>query len=136
MTIKWHWCSGVLLLVKKNIEFCKNLFRKLKNAQDKADEFIILDYFSLKTIQLLEEYDINEVFEYIDLFRDFEEQCDKNNNLKMPFDKIYGLTHLSLFILSKFKKEVKERDVVYFIFAIQIIICLLALLIFRNTLFI
>ncbi len=60
---------------------------------------------------------------------------DKNNNLKMPFDKIYGLTHLSIFILSKFKKEVKEKDVVYFIFVIQIIICLLALLIFKNTLF-
>jgi UDP-N-acetylmuramyl pentapeptide phosphotransferase/UDP-N-acetylglucosamine-1-phosphate transferase len=61
---------------------------------------------------------------------------DKNNNLKMPFDKIYGVTHLSIFILSKFKKEVKEKDVVYFIFAVQIIICLLALLIFKNTLFI
>jgi len=61
---------------------------------------------------------------------------DKDNNLKMPFNKIYGLTHLSIFILSKFKKEVKEKDVVYFIFAVQIIICLLALLIFKNTLFV
>ena len=61
---------------------------------------------------------------------------DKNNNLKMPFDKVYGVTHLSILILSKFKKEVKERDVVYFIFVVQIIICLLALLIFRDTLFI
>ena len=62
---------------------------------------------------------------------------DKDNNLKRPYNgKIYGMTHLSLYILSKFKKEVKEKDVVYFIFAIQIAICLLALLIFKNTLFV
>jgi len=60
---------------------------------------------------------------------------DKNNNLSMPYEKIYGLTHLSIFILTKFKKEVKERDVTYLIFAFQIIICLLALLIFKNSLF-
>jgi len=55
---------------------------------------------------------------------------DKNNNLSLPYDKIYGLTHLSIFILSKFKKEVKEQEVVYLIFAFQIILCLIALLIF------
>ncbi len=60
---------------------------------------------------------------------------DKKNNLKMPFEKIYGLTHASIFILSKFKKDVKEKDVVYFIFGVQIAICLLALLIFKSTLF-
>ena len=60
---------------------------------------------------------------------------DKNNNLSMPYDKIYGLTHLSIFILSKFKKEVKEKDVTYFIFSFQIIICILALIIFRKTIF-
>jgi UDP-N-acetylmuramyl pentapeptide phosphotransferase/UDP-N-acetylglucosamine-1-phosphate transferase len=61
---------------------------------------------------------------------------DKKNNLKMPYDKIYGLTHISIWMLSKFKKEVKEEDVTYLIFAFQIIICLLALAIFKNTLFI
>jgi UDP-N-acetylglucosamine--dolichyl-phosphate N-acetylglucosaminephosphotransferase len=60
---------------------------------------------------------------------------DKKNNLKMPYEKIYGLTHLSIFILSKFKKEVRERDVTYFIFGFQILICLLTLLITRNALF-
>jgi UDP-N-acetylglucosamine--dolichyl-phosphate N-acetylglucosaminephosphotransferase len=54
---------------------------------------------------------------------------DKKNNLKLPYDKIYGLTHLSIFILSKFKREVKERDTVYLIFSFQILICILALLI-------
>jgi len=60
---------------------------------------------------------------------------DKQNNLTLPYDRIYGLTHLSIFILSKFKKQVKERDVVYFIFLLQICICLISLLIFSNTLF-
>jgi len=58
-----------------------------------------------------------------------------DGSLEMPYDKIYGLTHLSLFILKKFKKKVYERDVVHFIFVIQIIICLLALIIFREALF-
>ncbi|MDP1728855.1 MAG: glycosyl transferase family 4 [archaeon] len=62
---------------------------------------------------------------------------DANNNLRKPYGgKIYGITHLAIYILGKFKREIKEKDVVYFIFAIQIVICLLALLIFRNTLFI
>jgi UDP-N-acetylglucosamine--dolichyl-phosphate N-acetylglucosaminephosphotransferase len=60
---------------------------------------------------------------------------DKDNNLKMPYKKIYGLTHFSIFILSKFKKEVKEKEVVYLIFLFQIAICILALIIFRKFLF-
>jgi UDP-N-acetylglucosamine--dolichyl-phosphate N-acetylglucosaminephosphotransferase len=60
---------------------------------------------------------------------------DKNNNLKLPFEKIYGLTHFSIWFLSKFKKEVKERDVVYFLFSIEIIFCLLALILFRSNIF-
>ena len=46
---------------------------------------------------------------------------NKDNSLEMPYDKIYGMTHLSLFILKKFKNKVYEKDVVYFIFLIQII---------------
>ena len=61
---------------------------------------------------------------------------NKDGSLEMPYNKIYGLTHLSLFILKKFKKKVYERDVVYLIFVFQIILCLLALLIFRETLFV
>lgn len=60
---------------------------------------------------------------------------DRNNTLKKPYKKIYGLTHLSILILSKFKKNVKEKDIVYLIFAFQIILCLLALIIFGNSLF-
>ncbi|MFA5258569.1 MAG: hypothetical protein WC979_03805 [Candidatus Pacearchaeota archaeon] len=59
----------------------------------------------------------------------------KDGSLELPYTKIYGLTHLSLFILKKFKKKVYEKDVVYLIFAFQIILCLIALVIFRVDLF-
>ncbi len=57
-----------------------------------------------------------------------------DGSLEMPYDKIYGLTHLSLFILKKFKKKVYEKDVTYLIFMFQIVICLIALIIFREVL--
>ena len=60
---------------------------------------------------------------------------DKGGGLTMPYKKIYGLEHLAIFILSKFKRKVGERDVTYLIFAFQILICLLALLIFREAYF-
>tara|TARA_Y100000310_G_C20697169_1_gene826501 strand:+ start:2065 stop:3081 length:1017 start_codon:yes stop_codon:yes gene_type:complete len=61
---------------------------------------------------------------------------NKDGSLELPYKKVYGLTHLSILILQKFKKKVYERDVVYFIFIIQILICLLALIVFKNSLFI
>lgn len=55
---------------------------------------------------------------------------NKDGSLKLPYRKVYSMTHLSLLILSGFKKKVYEKDVVYLIFALQIVICLLAILIF------
>jgi UDP-N-acetylglucosamine--dolichyl-phosphate N-acetylglucosaminephosphotransferase len=52
----------------------------------------------------------------------------KDGSLKLPYDKIYGLTHFSIWFLSKFKKRVYENDVVYFIFIIQIIFILIGFL--------
>ncbi len=51
----------------------------------------------------------------------------KDGSLKMPYDKVYGLTHLSILILSKFKKKVYEKDVVYFIFLIELVFILLSM---------
>ena len=48
----------------------------------------------------------------------------KDGSLKLPYDKIYGLTHFSIWFLSKFKKKVYENDVVYFVFIIQILFIL------------
>ena len=59
----------------------------------------------------------------------------KDGSLKMPYKKAYGLTHIALLLLSKVKRKVYEKDVVYLIFAFQIFLCLLALVIFRGVLF-
>lgn len=52
----------------------------------------------------------------------------RDGGLEMPYDKIYGMTHLAIFVLSKFKRKVREQDVVYFIFAIQILFVLIGFL--------
>ncbi|MBS3093289.1 glycosyl transferase family 4 [Candidatus Pacearchaeota archaeon] len=59
---------------------------------------------------------------------------NEDNSLELPYPKLYGMTHVSLFILKKFKKKVYENDVVYFLFAFEIVLCVLALLIFRGGL--
>ncbi len=59
----------------------------------------------------------------------------KDGSLKLPYKKLYGLTHVSIWILSKIKKKVYEKDVVYLIFSFQILICLLALILFKGGLF-
>jgi len=55
---------------------------------------------------------------------------NKDGSLRLPYRKVYSMTHLSLLVLSGFKKKVYEENVVGLIFAVQIIICLLAILIF------
>ncbi len=62
-------------------------------------------------------------------------KVSEDGSLTLPYNKIYGLTHLSIWILSKFKNKVYENEVVYLIFSFQAIICLLSLFIFRNNLF-
>ncbi len=52
-----------------------------------------------------------------------------DGSLEMPYEKIYGLTHLSLFILKKLKTKVYEKDVVYLIFIIQTLFILFGFLI-------
>jgi UDP-N-acetylglucosamine--dolichyl-phosphate N-acetylglucosaminephosphotransferase len=50
----------------------------------------------------------------------------KDGSLELPYNKIYGLTHFSIWFLKKFKKKVYENDVVYLIHIIQIIFILIA----------
>jgi UDP-N-acetylglucosamine--dolichyl-phosphate N-acetylglucosaminephosphotransferase len=59
---------------------------------------------------------------------------NKDGSLEMPYEKIYGLEHLSVYILKKIKpsKKVYEKDVVYLIHSFQILIILFAFLIFFN----
>ncbi|MGV8151959.1 MAG: glycosyl transferase family 4 [Candidatus Nanoarchaeia archaeon] len=60
---------------------------------------------------------------------------NKHGSLEMPFDKIYGLTHLSIFILKKLKINATEKNVTYLIFAFQTIICVIGIIIFRGAIF-
>ncbi len=62
-------------------------------------------------------------------------KVNEDGSLEMPFNKVYSLTHLSIKVLKKFKRKVYERDVVRLIFMFQIVICLLALVVFRGGLF-
>ena len=60
---------------------------------------------------------------------------NEDNSLELPYDKIYSLTHLSIFILKKFMKKVYEKDVTHLIFIFQMILIFLSLIIFRGALF-
>ncbi len=55
---------------------------------------------------------------------------NEDGSLELRYKKIYSLTHLSLFVLKKFKKKVYEKDVVYLINAFQIFIILLGMILF------
>lgn len=59
---------------------------------------------------------------------------NKDNSLEVPYDKIYGLEHLSIWALKKVKKngKVYEKEVVYFIWGFQILIVLLGLVLFSG----
>jgi len=60
---------------------------------------------------------------------------NKDNSLELLDNKIYGLTHFSIWFLKKFKKKVYEKEVVYFINFLQIITILFGLIIFRQGIF-
>lgn len=61
----------------------------------------------------------------------------KDNSLEMPYKKIYGLEHFSIWLLKRVKKDKKvyEKDVVYFIHALQIAIIILGFIIFKRHIF-
>jgi len=57
---------------------------------------------------------------------------NKDGSLEMPYEKIYGLEHLALYLLKKIKPsgKVYEKDVVYSIHGFQILLIILAFFIF------
>lgn len=63
-------------------------------------------------------------------------KVNSDGSLDNPYEKIYSLTHLSLFILKKLKKKVNEQDVVYLINLFQILIIIIGMIIFRSSIFI
>ncbi len=62
---------------------------------------------------------------------------NKDGSLDLNYNKIYGLEHLSIFLLKKIKpsKKVYEKDVVLLINIFQILIIVLGILIFREHIF-
>ncbi|EDY35579.1 glycosyl transferase, group 4 family protein [Aciduliprofundum boonei T469] len=68
----------------------------------------------------------------IDKVGDIEEfgVPDKNNHLKMPNKKIYGVTHLAILIQKKIRGFATERGVVITLLSIQTLISLIVLCIF------
>jgi len=60
----------------------------------------------------------------------------KDGSLEMPYDKIYGLEHLAIYILKKIKpsKKVYENDVVLLINGFQILVICFAFFVFRWNL--
>ena len=63
-------------------------------------------------------------------------KINKDETLELPYEKIYGLTHLSLFILKKIKPsgKVYEKEVVYLINGFQIFIIILGFILFGGEL--
>lgn len=60
---------------------------------------------------------------------------NKDGSIEPPYKKVYSLIHLAIFFLKRFKGKVYERDVVYIIFIFQIIISLVALIVFKEAIF-
>ena len=52
-------------------------------------------------------------------------KVDFSGNLKMPYEKIYGLEHFAILVLSRIKKNVTEWNVVLFLWFIEIILALI-----------
>ena len=44
-----------------------------------------------------------------------------DGSLEQPYDKIYDITHLAIAILKRIKSKVYEKDVVAFVYVIEIV---------------
>jgi len=60
---------------------------------------------------------------------------NKDDSLEMPYDKVYGLEHLAILMLKKLKGKVYEKDVVWLIHFMQIIVIVTGLYLFRASIF-
>lgn len=64
-------------------------------------------------------------------------KVNPDGSLEVPYDKIYGLEHLAIYVLKKIKpsKKVYENDVVYLINFFQILIIIVGFILFGRELF-
>ena len=59
----------------------------------------------------------------------------QDGSLDMKYDKVYGLEHLSIYLMKKVGIKPTEKKVVYSIWAFQIIIVIIGFIIFRKGIF-
>jgi len=59
----------------------------------------------------------------------------KSGELDLLYPKLYGLTHISIFLLKKMGIKSTERNAVYLIWLFQIIVIILGFIIFRQGIF-
>jgi UDP-N-acetylglucosamine--dolichyl-phosphate N-acetylglucosaminephosphotransferase len=60
-------------------------------------------------------------------------KVNDDGSLSLPYEHIYGLTHFSIWFLSKIKSKVYEKDVVYFLYILEIIFIIIALINFMIS---
>ena len=60
---------------------------------------------------------------------------NKDSSLDLPYGKIYGLEHFSIWFFKKIKGKVYEKYVVKFIYFLQVSVIILGFLIFKNNIF-
>src|SRR3989338_316279 len=59
----------------------------------------------------------------------------KDGSLDLKYDKIYGLTHLSIYFLKKIRIKSTEKNAVYLIWFFQVVIIILGFILFREWIF-
>jgi len=62
-------------------------------------------------------------------------KVDKNGNLSLMYEKIYSLTHLSVYLWNMTRYKATENKVIFSIWIFQIILIILGFIIFRNGIF-
>jgi UDP-N-acetylglucosamine--dolichyl-phosphate N-acetylglucosaminephosphotransferase len=64
-------------------------------------------------------------------------RVNKDGSLEMPYDKFYGLEHISIYLIKKIKKnhKVYEKEIVWLINLFQLAIILLGFIFFRSAIF-
>jgi UDP-N-acetylmuramyl pentapeptide phosphotransferase/UDP-N-acetylglucosamine-1-phosphate transferase len=58
-----------------------------------------------------------------------------DGSLGLRYDKIYGLEHLSIYLMEKLGIKPTEKKVVYSIWALQLLVVILGFVIFRQGIF-
>lgn len=59
-------------------------------------------------------------------------KLNERGTLEIPYEKFYGLEHIAVYLLKKYKGEATEKEVVYLINLFQIVIILVGFLLFGK----